>query len=115
MRSAVGRSLVDFYYRHSTAWASAIRDHDAARALIRFALWPVVFGIQHPGAVAALSLAGLGLVFFALRRPRDPTWPNGSQPPCLPAVQPTAPMARSATSTARVSSVVAIVSFQRFR
>ena len=34
---------------------------------------------------------------------------------CFPASHPTAPMARSATSSARASSVVAMVSFQRLR
>jgi len=70
MRSAAGRSFVDFYYRHSPTWADAIRDHSAARALVRAVLWPVVFGLQHPAETTTLSLAGLGLIVVMLRRRR---------------------------------------------
>lgn len=63
---APGRAFVALYYRYSPPLADAIRGHDAARAAVRAALWPIVWSIEHPsGALASLLLVALA---FARRR-----------------------------------------------
>lgn len=67
MTNAPGRAFVAFYYRHSPALADAIAPHDAARATVRAALWPVVFAVKEPLAALLLALAA-GAGRFAWRR-----------------------------------------------
>ena len=54
MPSLVGRKLVRFYYRTSPAVADWISHHEGLRALTRYALTPVVFGIKHPSTLSFL-------------------------------------------------------------
>ncbi len=60
LRSAAGQVLVAFYYQHSPAVAAVIAGHPALRALTRWALTPVVYGLEYPWIA---SLAMLVLVF----------------------------------------------------
>ena len=55
---AAGRALVDFYYRNSPPIADYIAERDWLRALVRGALLPVIFAIEHP----ATSLIGMVLL-----------------------------------------------------
>lgn len=73
MTNAPGRAFVAFYYRHSPALADAIAPHDAARATVRAALWPVVFAVKEPLAALLLALAAGG-GGFAWRRSRAARW-----------------------------------------
>ncbi len=65
LTNAAGRAFVRFYYRNSPAVAEAIRPHDTVRAVVRAALWPVVWIVKYP----ALMLAWLVFAaVFATRR-----------------------------------------------
>jgi YVTN family beta-propeller protein len=69
LTNAPGRVFVRLYYRYSPPFADYLRAHDAPRAAVRWALYPVVFTVRHPaGALAALLL--LALVPIGLRRSR---------------------------------------------
>lgn len=68
LTNAPGRAFVSFYYRHSPALADAIRPHDSVRAVVRAALGPVVWSVEHPASAAlAFFFAATALV---LRRQR---------------------------------------------
>ena len=61
---APGRALVTAYYRLSPPFAAWLAEHDAARAVVRLALWPWVglawLAVYHPQGLAALFLLALG-------------------------------------------------------
>ena len=60
MTNTPGRALVRLYYLYSPTLAEMIRPHDGVRAVVRTALWPLVWSIGHPlSALAALLIAGL--------------------------------------------------------
>ena len=63
MTNAPGRFLVRLYYRFSPALAEMIRPHDGVRAIVRIALWPLVWSIGHPVSAPCLLLLS---VFVAL-------------------------------------------------
>lgn len=56
LTNALGRALVGQYYRYSPPMAEYISHRPAARAVVRAALTPVVFGVRYPlGALAACA------------------------------------------------------------
>ena len=65
MTNAPGRFLVRLYYRFSPALAEMIRPHDGVRAIVRIALWPLVWSIGHPVSAPCVLLLS---VFVALSR-----------------------------------------------
>ena len=52
MTNAAGRVFVSVYYRYSPPVADLIRPHDAARAAVRAALWPVVWSVRYLNVAA---------------------------------------------------------------
>ncbi|RMF95337.1 MAG: hypothetical protein D6727_10915 [Gammaproteobacteria bacterium] len=66
LSNAPGRAFVAFYYRHSPPLAAYIADRPALRALVRWALTPVVYAIRYP--LAAFGIVALGLGGLARRR-----------------------------------------------
>jgi hypothetical protein len=69
LTNAPGRAFVSFYYRHSPPIADFIRGHETMRVLTRLSLWPVVYAIKYPLAVAGLTLLG-GFTVFGLHHRR---------------------------------------------
>lgn len=63
LTNAPGRAFVDWYYGWSPQAAERLRQHDLARAAVRFALTPVVLVLEYP-------LAALALLLLAVRRRR---------------------------------------------
>ncbi|MDQ5984396.1 MAG: Virginiamycin B lyase [Syntrophus sp. SKADARSKE-3] len=59
-----GEAMVRFYYKHSPPIADTIRSYPALKAPVRWALAPIVFGIQYPSMIALM----LGLVVIGGNR-----------------------------------------------
>ena len=68
LTNAPGRALVDFYYRTSPPIADYIRQHEALRTLTRWALTPVVYGVEYPLGSAALLFLIAGMSYQRRRR-----------------------------------------------
>ena len=67
-----GRALVDFYYQHSPPIAAFIAKRDWLRAIVRAALLPVVFSVEHPATAGTFCLLGAaGLIALRRRRGRS--------------------------------------------
>jgi YVTN family beta-propeller protein len=64
--NAPGRAFVRRYYEYSPPLAEAIRENDAARAVVRALLWPLVWSIRHPIS----GLAGVALLLLVCWRSR---------------------------------------------
>lgn len=69
LTNAPGRAFVDAYYTLSPPIAAFIAEHDAARAITRWALTPVVIAVKHPAASGAgFALAAFGAIGWRTRR-----------------------------------------------
>jgi hypothetical protein len=66
-----GRAFVGFYYRYSPPLADAIRGSDAARAVVRAGLGPLVWSIANPGHALWIATSCV-LLGWAWRRRRYP-------------------------------------------
>ena len=66
MTNAPGRAFVALYYRISPQAAVFIRGHETLRVLTRFALTPIVYSVEYPGAALAVVCLGV-IVFIPLR------------------------------------------------
>lgn len=65
-----GTHLVDFYYATSPPLADFIRQHESFRMLTRWALTPLVYGVEYPfGALAISILLISGISYRRLRKP----------------------------------------------
>jgi hypothetical protein len=56
MTNAPGRAFVQLYYRYSPPMAELIRAHEGARTAARGALWPLIWGVNHPESALAVFL-----------------------------------------------------------
>jgi hypothetical protein len=64
LKNVVGRIFVSFYYRSSPPIAGFIGRHETARAMVRWALMPIVYGIQYP-IVLTLGCCWVMMIGFA--------------------------------------------------
>jgi hypothetical protein len=70
MKSAIGRELVQFYYRTSPPVAAFIARHDTARAAMRVVLTPIVYSVKYPllGFAMVFGSGALGAAWWRRRR-----------------------------------------------
>lgn len=67
-----GRAFVSFYYSVSPPIADFIREHDTLRTATRFALTPVVYGIEYPGGTLMFGLA-ICVIAYKKSKRRNPS------------------------------------------
>lgn len=65
--SGLGRAFVRSYYNWSPPIADAIRHRDTVRAMVRAALAPIVFTVEHPRSVLAAMAGVLMLLVGSVR------------------------------------------------
>jgi len=68
LRNYIGTAFVKFYYKHSPPIADYIRQHDGLRMLTRWALTPLIFGIQYPWISAILIIAMVAIIIYRRRK-----------------------------------------------
>ncbi len=71
-KTALGRRMVELYYRYSPPVAAVIARHEGLRRVTRWALTPVVVAVAHPAMTGLVfSVFGVGTVIaWRRRRPR---------------------------------------------
>jgi uncharacterized repeat protein (TIGR01451 family) len=69
MTHSIGRAFVRFYYRESPPIADTIRAHESLRAITRWVLTPIVYGIKYPGGFLFL-IFGSVMVPMVLKKTR---------------------------------------------
>lgn len=65
MKSAMGRELVGFYYRHSPGIACYIAERDSLRTVTRWLLTPIVYAITYPWS-ALVFVVSLAMLLYAV-------------------------------------------------
>jgi hypothetical protein len=68
LKNAMGKAFVKFYYKHSPPFADYIRQHDSLRMITRWALTPLIFGIQYPWMSAVLIIAMVAIIVYRRRQ-----------------------------------------------
>ncbi len=68
LTNAAGRAFVAFYYRHSPPVAGFIGRHGCARMVTRWALTPLVCGVEHPYPLLLALALGMGMMGAGFRR-----------------------------------------------
>jgi hypothetical protein len=65
LTNSLGQAFVNYYYRYSPPIADVIRKHEAFKSAARWALVPVVYGVEYPYLMAILLIipAGIGLAY----------------------------------------------------
>lgn len=58
LQNETGRQFVNWYYKHSPALATVIREHDLLRAMTRAGLWPILIFVR------AVEMYGLAYAIF---------------------------------------------------
>ncbi|MDH3441116.1 MAG: DUF11 domain-containing protein [Gammaproteobacteria bacterium] len=70
LTNAPGRSIVDLYYKHSPAMANFIAERDWLRAIVRGALAPLIFALDHPFLAATGLIWAIVILLLAIRANR---------------------------------------------
>jgi alpha-tubulin suppressor-like RCC1 family protein len=70
LTNRAGRSFVDFYYRYSPPLARIIARHPALRAMTRWALTLVVYGVMHPLVCGFIPPLSFVWIYLEKRRRR---------------------------------------------
>ena len=68
LTNSLGQAFVNSYYRYSPPLADFIREHEALRTAARWALTPVVDGIEHPYTAASILLMIPAVIILTLKR-----------------------------------------------
>jgi hypothetical protein len=68
LTNSLGQAFVNSYYRYSPPVADFISKHETLRTAARWALTPVVGGVEHPYAAASIVLMIPAGIILALRR-----------------------------------------------
>ncbi len=68
LTNSLGQAFVDSYYRYSPPVADFISKHETLKIAARWALTPVVGGVEHPYTAASILLMIPAGIILALRR-----------------------------------------------
>ncbi len=68
LTNAPGRAFVNYYYRYSPPAVEVIKKHEALKAAARWALVPVVCGVEHPYMLLVFFIVPAGIVLIFRRR-----------------------------------------------
>lgn len=68
LTNSLGQAFVTFYYRHSPPIADVIRKHAALKYVTRLALFPLIYTVEYPYAMAVLFIIPIGVVMGYKRR-----------------------------------------------
>jgi hypothetical protein len=71
LKNYIGTAFVKFYYKHSPPVADYIRQHDRLRMITRWALTPLIFGVQYPRITLVLIIAMVAAIIGCRRRRRS--------------------------------------------
>jgi hypothetical protein len=71
LKTAPGRTFVERYYAYSPPVADFIHEHERVRAVVRWTLTPLVYGVEYP--LVAMPLMVGGGIFLAMARRRTQT------------------------------------------
>ena len=65
LTNSLGQAFVNYYYQYSPPIADVIRKHESLKSAARWALIPVVYGLEYPYLMAVLLIipAGIGLAY----------------------------------------------------
>jgi hypothetical protein len=77
LTNSLGQALIKYYYRYSPHVADVIRKHESLKSATRWALIPVVCGIEYPYLMTVLFIipVGIGLA-NKKRKTRQSQWEN---------------------------------------
>jgi uncharacterized repeat protein (TIGR02543 family) len=67
LTNGIGKAFVDFYYRYSPPVAAYIERHEVLKVATRWALSPVVCGVEHPFITASFLMIP-AVIVLALRK-----------------------------------------------
>jgi len=68
LKSSFGRAFVKLYYRYSPPIANYIAKHKSLKAITRFALTPLVYGIEYPIEATIVISLSIGLIILIRKR-----------------------------------------------
>jgi hypothetical protein len=80
LTNPVGKAFVSYYYQYSPPVADIIRKHESFKSAARWALIPIVYGVEYPYIMAVLLIipAGAGLAYRRYGRRKSAPCPQGA-------------------------------------
>jgi hypothetical protein len=68
LTNSPGQAFVNYYYRYSPPIADVIRKHESLKSAARWALVPVVYGVEYPYMLAVFFIIPAGIAMILRRR-----------------------------------------------